>query len=163
MDEFWHQVAKFVFNVSNLLFSQVPTLYRQTQTNSGNVENTVNQQTRFGSPLRDPFLTLLHPPLWICKSEACVVQTNQPQSQWQPRWLLAQLQYWLKKHSADLALTASRFSQALSQESFTSKCWLSSNVETWNFTKNKLLKLVNSMKADLLYAVGYKPAKAVLK
>jgi len=26
MDEFWQKVAKFVFNVSNLLFSQVPTL-----------------------------------------------------------------------------------------------------------------------------------------
>jgi len=48
-----------------------------------------------------------------------------------------------KKHSADLALIASRFSQALSQESSTSKCWLSPKVETWNFTKNKLLKLVN--------------------
>jgi len=26
MDNFWQQVAKFVFNVSNLLFSQVSTL-----------------------------------------------------------------------------------------------------------------------------------------
>jgi len=30
---------------------------KQTQTSSGNVENL---QLRFGSPLRDPFLTLLH-------------------------------------------------------------------------------------------------------
>jgi len=47
-----------------------------------------------------------------------------------------------KKHTADLALVASRFSQALLQESFTSKWWLSSKVEAGNFTKNKLLKLI---------------------
>jgi len=41
-----------------------------------------------------------------------------------------------KKHTADLAIIASRFSQ----ESFTSKRWLSSKVEAWNFTKNKLFK-----------------------
>jgi len=36
MDELWQQVAKFVFNVSNLLFSQVPTLYsRGGQTAAG--------------------------------------------------------------------------------------------------------------------------------
>jgi len=48
-------------------------------------------------------------------------------------------------HTADLAFTASRLSQALLQESFTSKWWLSSKVAVWNFTKNKLLKLVNLM------------------
>jgi len=37
MDDYWQQVANFVFNVSNLLFSQVLT--QQTQTSSGNVEN----------------------------------------------------------------------------------------------------------------------------
>jgi len=32
MDDFWQEVAKFVFNVSILLFSQVPTLHcKQTQ------------------------------------------------------------------------------------------------------------------------------------
>jgi len=37
--------------------------YRQTQTSSGNVENL---QLRFGSPLRDPFLMLLHSTLlWV--------------------------------------------------------------------------------------------------
>jgi len=36
MDELWQQVAKFVFNVSNLLFSQAPTLYsRGGQTAAG--------------------------------------------------------------------------------------------------------------------------------
>jgi len=30
MDDFWQQVAKFVSNVSNLLFSQVPTLQADT-------------------------------------------------------------------------------------------------------------------------------------
>ena len=35
--------------------------YRQTQTSSGEVENL---QLRFGSPLRDPFLALIHP-LWV--------------------------------------------------------------------------------------------------
>ena len=49
------------------------------------------------------------------------------------------------KHTADLALIASRFSQALSQETFTSKWWFWSKVEAWNFTKNKLLKPVNSI------------------
>jgi len=33
MDDLWHQVAKFVFNVSIPLFLQLPTLhYKQTQT-----------------------------------------------------------------------------------------------------------------------------------
>jgi len=37
MDDFWQQVAKFVFNVSILLFPQVPTIHcTQTQTNSKN-------------------------------------------------------------------------------------------------------------------------------
>jgi len=35
--------------------------YRQTQISSGKVANL---QLRFGSPLRDPFLALLHP-LWV--------------------------------------------------------------------------------------------------
>jgi len=30
VDDFWQQVAKFVFNVSNLLFSQVSTLQTDT-------------------------------------------------------------------------------------------------------------------------------------
>jgi len=44
----------FVFNVSNLLFSQVSMLQTDTkkQTSSGNVQHL---QFRFGSPLRDPF------------------------------------------------------------------------------------------------------------
>ena len=59
-----------------------------------------------------------------------------------------------KQHTADLTLTsiASRSSQTLSQESFTRKWWLSFEAETWKFTKNKLLKLVNSRKADFLFA-----------
>jgi len=44
-------------------------------------------------------------------------------------------------------------SQALLQESVTSKWWwLSPKVEAWNFTKNKLLKLVNLMKIKFLFA-----------
>jgi len=31
-----------------------------------------------------------------------------------------------------------RFSQALLHESFTRKWWLSSKIEAWNFTENKL-------------------------
>jgi len=31
---------------------------------------------------------------------------------------------------------------------FTSKWWLSSKIEAWNFTKNKLSKFVNSTKMD---------------
>jgi len=54
-----------------------------------------------------------------------------------------------KKHTADFVLIAWTFSQALLQESLTSKLWILSKVEHWNFTKNKLLKLVNSMKIDL--------------
>jgi len=58
-----------------------------------------------------------------------------------------------KKHNADLLpLTASGFSQALFQVSATRKLWLSSTVEAWKFTENKLLKLVNSMKIDFLLA-----------
>jgi len=56
-----------------------------------------------------------------------------------------------KKHTADLALKASRFSQTLLKESFTSKWRLSFKVETWKSTKNKLLKLGNSTKADFLF------------
>jgi len=56
------------------------------------------------------------------------------------------------KSKADLVFTAPRFSQALFQESFASKWWFSSEVEPWNFTKYKLLKLVNSMKMDFLFA-----------
>jgi len=39
-----------------------------------------------------------------------------------------------KKHTADLALIASRFSEALLQDSLTSKRWLSSKVEALTFT-----------------------------
>jgi len=62
------------------------------------------------------------------------------------------VQYWLKKYAADLALKASRSSQVLLQETFTSKWWLSFKVETRKCTKNKLLKFVNSVKADFLFA-----------
>ena len=57
------------------------------------------------------------------------------------------------KHIADLALIASRFSQALLQENFTSKWWFWSRVQARNITKNKLLKLVNWTKMDFLFAV----------
>jgi len=39
-----------------------------------------------------------------------------------------------KKHTADLALIASRFSEALLQDSLRSKWWLSSKVEALTFT-----------------------------
>jgi len=45
--------GKFFFDVSILLFSQVPIRYK---TNSGNVENT---QLRFGSPRHGPFLSFV--------------------------------------------------------------------------------------------------------
>jgi len=57
-----------------------------------------------------------------------------------------------KRHTADLALIGSRFWQTLSQEGFTSKWWLLFNVEIWKIAKAKLLKLVNSIKADFLFA-----------
>jgi len=38
------------------------------------------------------------------------------------------------------------------KKSFTGKWWLSSKVKALNFTENKLLKVVSSMKADFLYA-----------
>ena len=50
-----------------------------------------------------------------------------------------------KKHTANLALKLSRFSSSVLHERFISKWWLSSKIETWKFTKNKL---VNSMKID---------------
>jgi len=40
------------------------------------------------------------------------------------------------KRTADLALIASRLSQGLLRESFTSIRWLSSKVEAWNFAKS---------------------------
>jgi len=46
-----------------------------------------------------------------------------------------------KTHSADLALTASRFSQALSQENFASKWWLSSSVEAVTLLKTNFQNL----------------------
>ena len=55
-------------------------------------------------------------------------------------------------YTADLALIASRLSQALLQESFTSIWWLSFKVETWKFTKNKLLNLVSSRKTKFPFA-----------
>jgi len=45
--DFWQQVAKFVFNVSNLLFSQHATDRRR--------QAVVIKNLRLGSPLRDPF------------------------------------------------------------------------------------------------------------
>ena len=60
VDDFWQQVAKFVFNVSNLPFSQVTTL--QTETISDKVENL---QPRFGSPLRGPYFDLCSTLLWV--------------------------------------------------------------------------------------------------
>jgi len=57
-----------------------------------------------------------------------------------------------KKHTAHLALTALRFTQTLLQESVMSKWWLSSREKAWDFAKNKILKLVNSMKIDFLFA-----------
>jgi len=61
MDDFRQQVAKFVSNVSNLLFSQVAYLRnRQTQASSGNVEKYIAGLDRLCATT---FLTLLHPSL----------------------------------------------------------------------------------------------------
>ena len=57
-----------------------------------------------------------------------------------------------KSIQQDLPLKASRFSQALLQERCMSKWWLTYKVGAWNFTENKLLKLVNSLKVDVLFA-----------
>ena len=65
--------------------------------------------------------------------------------------ILAQQQYWLHNACYRLYLE-SRYLQLFSQKSFMSKWWFSSKAEVWNFTKNKLLKLVNSMKIDYLFA-----------
>jgi len=43
------------------------------------------------------------------------------------------------------------FTSVFAKKRFTSKWWLSSKVKAWNFTKNKLLKLFNSMKAYFLF------------
>jgi len=57
MDDFWQYVAKsFLMSVIYSFLKYV--CYRHTQTSTGDVENT---QLRFGSPRRDPFLTLHHP------------------------------------------------------------------------------------------------------
>jgi len=53
-----------------------------------------------------------------------------------------------KKHTANLVLNPSRFSSSVLHERFISKWWLSSKIETWKFTKNKLEKLVSSVKID---------------
>jgi len=56
MDDFWQEVAKFVFNVSILLFSQVPTLHcKQAQTSLKNY----NSGLGFWSPRRNLFSGLL--------------------------------------------------------------------------------------------------------
>jgi len=57
-----------------------------------------------------------------------------------------------KKHTVDHVLITWRFSHALLQENFTSNFWFLSRVEARNFTKNKLLKLVNSTKTDFLFS-----------
>jgi len=57
-----------------------------------------------------------------------------------------------KKHAADLAFIAPGFSQALFQESLARKWWLLSEVEAWNFSKNKFSKLVNSVQTGVLIA-----------
>ena len=54
-----------------------------------------------------------------------------------------------KKHTADLALTASWFSHALLRENLTIKWWLWSRAEARNFIKNKFF---NSTKLDFLFA-----------
>jgi len=43
------------------------------------------------------------------------------------------------------------FTTAFAKQRFTRKWRLSSKVKAWNFTKNKLLKLVSSMKADFIF------------
>jgi len=43
------------------------------------------------------------------------------------------------------------FHKRFYSESFTSKWWLSSKVETWNLTKYKLFKLANSMKMVFIF------------
>jgi len=53
-----------------------------------------------------------------------------------------------KKHTANLALKPSRFSSSVLHERFIRKWCLSSKIETWKFTKNKLEKLDNSTKID---------------
>jgi len=60
-----------------------------------------------------------------------------------------------KKHITNLALKPSRVSQSVLHERFISKWWLSSKIETWKFTKNKLEKLVNSMKIDFYLPVEH--------
>ena len=80
---------------------------------------------------------------------------------WKPHWARStnqplcyvRLRRQVNIKTADLALTSitSRSQQTLSQESFMRKWWLSFEVETWNFTKNKILKLVNSRKTNFLF------------
>ena len=57
------------------------------------------------------------------------------------------------KHTVDLYCTESiQIATSAFQESFTSKQWLSSKVEAWNYTKNKLLKLVDLIKIKFIFA-----------
>jgi len=56
------------------------------------------------------------------------------------------------KQTTDVALTASRFSHAFLQENFTSKRWFWFRVEARNFTKNKLLEVVNLTKINFVFA-----------
>jgi len=53
-----------------------------------------------------------------------------------------------KKHTANLACKPSGFPPSVLHERFISKWWLSSKTEMWKFAKNKLEKLVTSMKID---------------
>jgi len=70
-----------------------------------------------------------------CTSEACKYRKRNHNDGHDDSLLNCNIRW--KTHTADLALTniAWRFSQTLSQDSFTRKWWLSFKVETWKFTK----------------------------
>jgi len=79
--------------------------------------------------------------LW-CTSEACKY-TKCSYNGGHDNFLLNSNIGW-KKHSGDVALIASRFSQSISQESFISKWWFSSKVEAWNFFQKLTFKICQS-------------------
>ena len=65
--------------------------------------------------------------------------------------IFSQLQYWLQKTYTRSSTDSVKIFTSGFAGKVLRKWLLSTEVEAWNLTKNKLLKLVNSMKTDFLF------------
>jgi len=144
-------------------FLQLSFLLAQTYNYTTDVNQSLKNRTRFTSYMRASCTDLLRESVsyrkvatglpskvWWCTSEERKYKKRDHNTISDNVLLNCNIAW--KKQTADLALVASRFSHALQQENFTNKWRRRCRVEAKNVTKNKLLKLVNSMKRYFLFA-----------